>query len=195
MIEIMLIGGLAVLVALCVGDLIAPSPRPTVMIVTPEANMPIASRKTRCRAAAVASMSGGDRLCLPLFERLFPVGEQLVDSLAGNFVPEDFRDTYREDVLSLIERKAQGKTIAVQPPAEEVAEPAPDLMSALKASLAAVRARESDDDAKGGAKAGKPRKAAAKKAKAGKAEAKAGAKTAAKKAAAKPGSSRAAAKR
>ena len=29
MIEIMLIGGLAVLVALCVGDLIAPSPRPT----------------------------------------------------------------------------------------------------------------------------------------------------------------------
>ncbi len=45
-------------------------------------------------------------------------------------------------MLELIERKAQGKAIAVQPAPEEVAAPAPDLMSALKASLDAVRARE-----------------------------------------------------
>jgi DNA end-binding protein Ku len=55
-------------------------------------------------------------------------------------------------VLALIERKAQGKKIAVQPAAEEIATPAPDLMSALKASLDAVRAREGDGPA--------PRKAA-----------------------------------
>jgi len=59
-------------------------------------------------------------------------------------------------VLALIERKAQGKQIAVQPTPEEVAAPAPDLMSALKASLDAVRARE-------GTGAGKGRKAAGKK--------------------------------
>ncbi len=55
----------------------------------------------------------------------------------------------------MIERKAQGKKIAVQPAAEETATPVPDLMGALKASLEAVRAREGD-----GAGATKPRKAA-----------------------------------
>jgi DNA end-binding protein Ku len=107
-------------------------------------------------------------------KRELDVAKQLVDSLAGNFVPEDFHDTYREDVLALIEQKAQGKTIAVQPPAEEVSAPAPDLMSALKASLEAVRAREKDADGVGasaGAKGAKARKPAAKKAKAGKAAA------------------------
>ena len=47
-----------------------------------------------------------------------------------------------EEVLALIERKAQGEEIAVQPAPEEVAAPAPDLMSALKASLDAVRERD-----------------------------------------------------
>lgn len=87
-------------------------------------------------------------------KRELDVAEQLIESLAGDFDPTQFRDTYREEVLQLIERKAQGKAIAVQPPPEEVAKPAPDLMSALKASLEAVRAREG---------AAKPKRPAAKK--------------------------------
>ncbi|HMD51345.1 MAG TPA: Ku protein, partial [Solirubrobacteraceae bacterium] len=74
--------------------------------------------------------------------RELDIAKQLVESLAGDFQPERYRDTYRDEVLALIERKAQGEEIAVQPPPEEVAQPAPDLMSALKASLEAVRARE-----------------------------------------------------
>jgi DNA end-binding protein Ku len=99
-------------------------------------------------------------------KRELDIAKQLVDSLAADFKPEHFRDTYREEVLALIERKAEGKQIAVQPAPEEVAAPAPDLMSALKASLDAVRARESD----GAAKRGKPaaKKAAAAKKPAGK---------------------------
>jgi DNA end-binding protein Ku len=92
-------------------------------------------------------------------KRELDIAKQLVDSLAGEFEPDAFRDTYREQVLALIERKAQGKAIAVQPTAEEVATPAPDLMSALKASLDAVRAREGSGAGAGGAK---PRKAAKK---------------------------------
>jgi DNA end-binding protein Ku len=65
-------------------------------------------------------------------------------------------------VLELIERKAQGKAIAIQPAAEEPAAPAPDLMSALKASLDAVRPREGRDAADGVGSAAKPRKAAKK---------------------------------
>jgi len=105
-------------------------------------------------------------------ERELDIAKQLVDSLAGDFEPDKYSDTYRADVLALIERKAQGKQIAVQPEAEEVAAPAPDLMSALKASLDAVRAREGTDGT--GKKAKKPaaKKAPAKKPAAKKAAAK-----------------------
>ncbi|MGD1056477.1 MAG: Ku protein [Solirubrobacteraceae bacterium] len=113
-------------------------------------------------------------------KRELDIAKQLVDSLAADFKPDAFEDTYREQVLALIERKAQGKAIAVQPTAEEVAAPAPDLMSALKASLDAVRAKEG---AAPSGVAAKPRKAAKK--------------PAAKKAAAAkaPGASRASAKK
>ncbi len=114
-------------------------------------------------------------------KRELDMAKQLVGSLSGDFEPEKYRDSYREQVLAMIERKAQGEKIAVQPPPEEVTAPAPDLMSALKASLEAVRAREGD----GAAGAGKP---AAKKAAARKAAAK-------KPAAKKPGASRTSAKR
>jgi DNA end-binding protein Ku len=78
-------------------------------------------------------------------DRELEIAQQLVDSLAEPFEPERYRDTYREQVLDLIERKAAGEEIAVQPAAEEAA-PVPDLMSALKASLDAVRERTGDGD-------------------------------------------------
>lgn len=118
-------------------------------------------------------------------KRELDIAKQLVDSLAGNFEPDKYTDTYRQDVLALIERKAQGEEIALQPVLEEVTAPAPDLMSALKASLDAVRAREDDGSSGGGKARKKPaaaKKAAAKKAAATKAAAK---KPAAKKAAPK----------
>jgi DNA end-binding protein Ku len=72
-------------------------------------------------------------------KRELDIAKQLVDSLAEPFEPESYRDTYREEVLDLIERKAAGEEIAVQPAREEEEAPVPDLMSALKASLDAVR--------------------------------------------------------
>jgi DNA end-binding protein Ku len=127
-------------------------------------------------------------------KRELDVAKQLVDSLAANFEPDAFQDTYREEVLALIERKAQGKAIAVQPAPEAVAAPAPDLMSALKASLDAVRAREGKTPSGVGEKPrGAAKKPAAKKAKTAKVAA---AKAAAKKPAAKkPAAKKPAAKR
>jgi DNA end-binding protein Ku len=74
--------------------------------------------------------------------RELDIAKQLVDSLAGSFDADKYRDTYREEVLALVERKAEGKEIAVQPAADEDDAEVPDLMSALKASLDAVKARE-----------------------------------------------------
>jgi len=98
--------------------------------------------------------------------RELDIAKQLVDSLATDFDPERYHDTYREQVLELIERKAAGEEITVQAPTEPAREPTPDLMSALKASLEAVRAHDGDGDA-----AAKPRKAPAKKRAAAKASA------------------------
>jgi DNA end-binding protein Ku len=86
-------------------------------------------------------------------ERELKMAEQLIESLSAEFAPDKFHDEYRERVLDLIERKAAGEEIAIQPQAEEPA-PAPDLMAALEASLAAVK---SDD----GKAEEKPRKRAA----------------------------------
>jgi DNA end-binding protein Ku len=77
-------------------------------------------------------------------DRELAIAKQLVDSLAGTFDADKYRDTYREEVLALVERKAEGKEIAVQPAADEDDAEVPDLMSALKASLDAVKAREGD---------------------------------------------------
>jgi DNA end-binding protein Ku len=70
-------------------------------------------------------------------DRELDVAKQLVQSLAGEWTPEKYRDEYRDKVLALIESKAAGEEIAVQPAQEEAA-PVPDLMAALKASLDAV---------------------------------------------------------
>src|SRR3954469_10064513 len=67
------------------------------------------------------------------------IAKQLVDSLAGPFEPGKYKDTYREQVLALVERKAAGEEIAVQPAAEEAPAAVPDLMAALQASLDQVR--------------------------------------------------------
>jgi DNA end-binding protein Ku len=77
-------------------------------------------------------------------ERELKMAQQLIDSLSSTFEPERYRDEYRDKVLDLIERKAQGEEIAIQPEAEAPAK-VPDLMAALEASLAAVK-----DDAGGG---------------------------------------------
>jgi DNA end-binding protein Ku len=71
-------------------------------------------------------------------EREVGMAKQLIDSLTTDFAPERYRDEYREKVLELIERKAAGEEIAIQPEAPAPAR-VPDLMAALEASLAAVK--------------------------------------------------------
>jgi DNA end-binding protein Ku len=78
-------------------------------------------------------------------KREIDIAKQLIESLAGEFEPAKYKDTYREAVLEMIEKKAAGEEIVIAPEDEETA-PVPDLMSALKASLDAVRERTDDDD-------------------------------------------------
>jgi DNA end-binding protein Ku len=100
---------------------------------------------------------------LDVSDREVKMAQQLIDSLSSEFDPSQYRDEYRDKVLELIERKAQGEEIAVQPEAPEPAK-VPDLMAALEASLAAVKPDDKQDGggAKKSKKSAKREKAAAK---------------------------------
>ena len=71
-------------------------------------------------------------------ERELTMARQLIDSLSSDFEPEKYHDEYRERVLDLIERKAQGETIVIEEPSKEP-EQVPDLMAALEASIAGAK--------------------------------------------------------
>lgn len=59
---------------------------------------------------------------------------QLINQLTGSFKPEEFKDTYTESLLKIIDKKAKGKTvrISIQMP---VPTEMPDIMERLKKSL------------------------------------------------------------
>ncbi len=97
------------------------------------------------------------------------VAKMLIDTMSSEkFEPEKFHDTYREDVLAMIEARAAGK----ETPAGETARPAPNnvvnLMDVLQRSLEASSNRRksgnvdsAEDDGADGAKTGASRKKAA----------------------------------
>ncbi len=99
------------------------------------------------------------------------MAEQLIESLTSKFDPDSYRDEYREELLALIERKAEGKEITAAEEQAPQATKTPDLMAALEQSIAAVKD-------KGSGKA--PAKKAAAKKSAAKAKAKPKAKAKAK---------------
>jgi DNA end-binding protein Ku len=94
-------------------------------------------------------------------KREVQMAEQLIDSLTTEFDPTAYRDEYREQLLSLIERKAEGEDVlAAAAPEEPKATKAPDLMAALEESIAQVKG---EGDGRVSKAAAKKRKKAAPK--------------------------------
>jgi DNA end-binding protein Ku len=86
-------------------------------------------------------------------KREVEMAKQLIESLSTSFKADKYRDEYREELLDLLERKAEGKEIVSAAGEEPEPTKAPDLMAALEESLAAVRSE--DAVAKGDGKAAK----------------------------------------
>ena len=76
-------------------------------------------------------------------ERELTMASHLIETLTAEFDPHKYEDTYRERVLELIERKAEGEEVVAQPAAEP-RRPVVDLMAALEASLAAAKGGTDD---------------------------------------------------
>ncbi len=89
------------------------------------------------------------------------MARQLIESLTTEFDPSKYHDEYREAVLEMIERKAQGEEISVQVPDEAPAD-VPDLMAALEASIASAK-RQGGSKKPAGSKSGAKDGAKAKK--------------------------------
>jgi DNA end-binding protein Ku len=88
----------------------------------------------------------------------------LIESLAAEFEPAKFKDSYRENVMALIQAKVQGRQVVQAPEPQHLA-PVIDIMEALKASLAAgkkpvrsVTAAEAAADAAPPAASEKPKR-------------------------------------
>jgi DNA end-binding protein Ku len=97
------------------------------------------------------------------------MAEQLIDSLSTDFEPKAYHDEYREQLLALIERKAEGKEIVAAEAEAPKATKAPDLMAALEESIAAAQgsgkkpAKKARKKAAPKAKKAAPKKSPAKK--------------------------------
>jgi DNA end-binding protein Ku len=99
-----------------------------------------------------------------LEKREVEMAGQLIESLSGEFDPKKYRDEYREELLSLIERKGRGEEIVEAVSEEPKPTKAPDLMAALEESLAAVKGEPLAGGSKqdGGTRSGKKRASSAK---------------------------------
>jgi DNA end-binding protein Ku len=64
------------------------------------------------------------------------MAEQLVNTLATDFRPEEYSDKYKENLMAIINAKLKGKKIEVEEPAEPEATNVVDLMARLQESLA-----------------------------------------------------------
>jgi DNA end-binding protein Ku len=110
------------------------------------------------KAAAATSAARGRELTLAL---------QIIDSLSDKWDPSKYQDTFRERVMKLVEEKAKGGEIAVEPEPTGGGQVV-DLLAALKASLAKGKGERKREgavtDGHAAARAGrrgKPRAAAA----------------------------------
>src|SRR3954452_8708127 len=93
--------------------------------------------------------------------RELEMAKQLIDSLTSDFEPGKYRDEYRDRVLEMIERKAEGEEIVIEAPEEEP-QKVPDLMAALEASIAGTKKPKKKTASKNGSSK-KKKTAAAKK--------------------------------
>lgn len=71
-------------------------------------------------------------------KRQVALAQQLIESLSAEFEPKKYKDHHRERVQEIIEKKAAGKKITVEPSAAPAGRTA-DLLVALEASLAKAK--------------------------------------------------------
>lgn len=78
-------------------------------------------------------------------EKTLDLALQIVDALESDWDPEQYKDTYNDELRELIERKASDETVVVSEGAEPSAKVL-DLMAALEATVDAAKAARKRED-------------------------------------------------
>jgi DNA end-binding protein Ku len=100
------------------------------------------------REASALELPGSDLEALGVTQAESALAEQLVATIETEWDPGRYRDTYHDDLLALIERKADGETITAPEPATPTAEVV-DIMDLLKRSVEeARRAKDAESGSK-----------------------------------------------
>jgi DNA end-binding protein Ku len=87
------------------------------------------------------------------------LARQVIESISGEFDPEEFQNEYREDLRRMLEAKLAGQEIARPEPVAET--PVIDLMEALKKSVAETKKQKSGGgEKKAAASSARPRRRA-----------------------------------
>jgi DNA end-binding protein Ku len=80
---------------------------------------------------------GGVDVSSDVRDQELTMARQLIDSLTGDWAPEQYHDAYRDALVQIVEAKLNGEEIEIVEP--EPAAKVVDLMEALKASVAAAK--------------------------------------------------------
>ncbi|WIM96842.1 Ku protein [Actinoplanes oblitus] len=83
------------------------------------------------------------------------MASSLIDSMAGDFQPDDFSDNYRAALQEVIDAKVEGREVVQPEEAEEAAPAAVDLMAALKASVERAKKARGEADSENSEKSAK----------------------------------------
>jgi DNA end-binding protein Ku len=105
------------------------------------------------RSSDGLELPGEDLDALGVTEAEVTLAKQLVATIETDWDPSSFRDTYHDDLLALIERKAEGEAVAPAPEPEAAAAQVVDIVELLKRSVAEARAARGESDAGSGAAA------------------------------------------
>ena len=86
---------------------------------------------------------------LAVTDQELKMAEQLVEAMVGEWRPEQYRDTYRDDVLKMIDEKAKGgKVTARKEPKREEGAEVVDIMALLRRSVERQSAPSKKETAK-----------------------------------------------
>jgi DNA end-binding protein Ku len=78
------------------------------------------------------------------------MASSLIDSMAGDFQPDEFSDDYRAALQEVIDAKIEGREVVQPEEPEEAPAAAVDLMAALRASVERAKAARGEGGGGGG---------------------------------------------
>ena len=105
------------------------------------------------RTSEALELPGDDLAALGVTDAESALAAQLVATIETDWDPTRYKDTYHDDLLALITRKAEGETIVAPEPAAPTAEVV-DIMDLLKRSVEEARKAKAADGGSGAQAAG-----------------------------------------